>query len=290
MPLYVRHLPSTVSNVIDRDTLPKNVHMLNPSIAYPVLYLRAITMTPEGETNSVSLHNMETKETHIVTPPDMMPNVNFYQGIEDMRIVWFKDRLWFTATCTHASLRMTNELLVGVLAGDLKTIERMSVIDIGSLPVKNVCPFVHDGKLKLFDIYKQCMYLIGENDKGEFCVTEKQQLRCGAGIDVTELRSSTTPIHLFGNTWGCVVHDIIFNDNSKMINKLSYMHYWLEFDIGTQTVTFLSSPFWISHWGVEFVSGIHFNRDTDVVTLYFGVQDKMPKYAKTTIGDLRIGK
>lgn len=295
MPLYVRQLPCRTGDVIEKGSLPKHTVMMNPSIAYPILYIRTMTMNDLGEMNSITLHNMTTKETTLVNNPSTLaPSVNFYQGMEDLRLVWYKERIWFTATSTHASMRMTNELLVGMFSEDLTSIERMSVVDIGVLPVKNICPFVHEDKLKLLDVCKQCIYTVEEVCVDEewvgYKVRATQPLKCGASLSIKDLRGSSTPIRLFGDTWGCVVHDIIYNDNAKMLTKLSYLHHWMEFDMTTGTVTFLSSPFWIAHWGVEFVSGLHYDEKTDEITLYLGVDDRMPKYAKTTIGDLRIGK
>ena len=39
--------------------------------------------------------------------------------------------------------------------------------------------------------------------------------------------------------------------------KLAYMHYWIEIDMNLGQVTYISSPFWVTTFGIEFISGIN---------------------------------
>lgn len=298
MPFYVRHLPGAVSHIVDEGSVPPNHALFNPSYAAPIIYIRGTRHTALDETNFAILYNENTKEhRHVESPMDKLaPNVNLFKGIEDLRICWFEDRLWFAGTTTHASHRMTNELIVGHFDKDLKVVERISCVDIGSLPVKNVCPFVWQHKLHLLDAYKKKIYqLYDDTDTktGEwkgFKVSTRRTLEPAQGVSQEEFRGSTSPIHLHGNTWGCVVHDIIFNDNTRLVTRLSYIHHWMEFDIELGKITFISSPFWIARWGIEYVSGIQQKPGTDEITLYVGVADRLPITIKTTLHDLRIGK
>lgn len=295
MPLYVRHLPCKPGKVIDDSTLPPNTRMLNPSISVPILYIRAQVSTEIKDVNFILLHNIETKETKEIHKIPLANTVNLYQGIEDLRIQWYKNKLWFTATSTHASKNMQNELLIGYFNKDLNAIEKMSVVDLNTrLPIKNICPFVDDNKLKFLDVYKRNIYELVENeDENEpIKVVNRLNLKPAKNIKwIDEFRGSTTPIWLHGHTWGAVVHDIIYNDCSRLSNaKLSYLHYWMEFNIITGTITFLSTPFWCIKWGIEFVSGINYNYDTNNITLYMGVEDREAAFIVTTLNDLRVGK
>jgi len=250
MPFYVRKLPGKGSPIISSDGIPPNTVIFNPSYADPIIYLRAIKHSEIDEKNYVILHNTKTKETHEIQSPfdKMAPTVNLFQGIEDLRICWYKDRLWFSGTTTHMTKEMTNELIVGYFDKNLTCVERISAVDIGSLPVKNVCPFVWKDKLCLIDILKMCIYEITEeynetNIFSKFVATKIKLLHSASNINIDGFRGSTSPIHLHGNTWGCVIHDIIFNDNTRLVTRLSYLHHWLEFDIETGEITFLSTPF-----------------------------------------------
>ena len=306
MPLYIRHLPGQPSKIIDEKVIPENNVFFNPSIAWPILYIRRDEHFKTKEVNSVFLSNLETKANYNIPSPMHLleKNVNLFTGIEDLRICWYKERLWFSGTCTHVSPNMTSELLVGYFNKELNAVERMSHVDIGTIPVKNVCPFVVGEDLLLFDIYKCAIYTCTEqytsvsmdSSSGannapkfeKFIATKIKSLVPAPGLSIDGFRGSTSPVHLHGNTWGVIVHDIIFNDQAALVTRLSYLHIWMEFDVVTGTISFVSTPFWLAQWGIEYVSG--FMIKGEVVTIFLGVNDQMPLSFTTTIQDLRVGK
>lgn len=301
MPLYVRRLPvSNVTNLVDPNSIPPNHVLFNPSYADPIIYIRCTEHFATKEINYGMLYNVQTKQnTKIDHPAHLLaPTVNLFQGIEDLRICWAKDakgarRLWFSGTTTHVSNHMTNELVVGYFSMQLNAVEYLTAVDIGSLPVKNVCPFVWKDALHLLDTFKKDVFRVDFDDSGDklaLNATRVKKLRAGAGLPSEGYRGSTSPVHLHGNTWGCVVHDIIFNDNTKLVTRLSYIHHWMEFDMETGDITFFSTPFWVAHWGIEYVSGIQYDKNNGEVTLYVGEMDRACITAKTTLHDLRIGK
>jgi len=302
MPLYVRRLPAQNTAIVDPKSLPANQSLYNPSRAGNDLYIRATIYTRTNELNHALFYNVETKVTKEVKSPYhlLKKTVNLFQGIEDLRICRYNERVWFSATATHASDDMTNVLIIGYMNEYVSEVEFLQVVDIGSLPVKNVCPFVWKDKLHLLDVFLSKIYLVVE-EKDEsgalklFAVVAKEITRA-PGISDTQYRGSTSPVHLHGNTWGCVVHDIIFNDNKILVTRLAYMHHWMEFDMDRGVTTFISSPFFLQHWGVEYISGIFLPTEAtnmpvkDAVVLYYGIQDKAPMQAVTRLSDLRCGR
>ena len=306
MPLYIRHLPGQPSKIIDEKIIPENNVFFNPSIAWPILYIRRNEHFKTKEVNSIFLYNLETQANYNISSPMhlLQKNVNLFTGIEDLRICWYKEHLWFSGTCTHVSTNMTSELLVGHFNKELTAVERMSHVDIGTIPVKNVCPFVVGDDLLLFDIFKSAIYVCteqyAEQDNNtsvnanakpkfeKFIATKIKSLVTAPGLSIDGFRGSTSPVHLHGNTWGVIVHDIIFNDQATLVTRLSYLHIWIEFDVSTGVVSFVSTPFWLAQWGIEYVSG--FMIKDEVVTIFMGVQDQMPLSFTTTIQDLRVGK
>lgn len=300
MPLYIRHLPGQPAKLVDDKAIPPNNVLYNPSIAWPILYIRKTEYHQTKQVNGILLHNMETNKSYTISSPMHLleKNINTYTGLEDLRICWYKERLWFTATCTHASSNMISELCVGYFNKEFTKVERMSHVDIGSVPVKNVCPFVVGEELLLFDIYKSAIYTCTDvydtTDSVnptwlKFIATKIKSLIAAPGLSIDMYRGSTSPVHLHGNTWGVIVHDIIFNDHSApIVQRLSYLHIWMEFDITTGVVTFVSTPFWLVQWGIEYVSG--FMMKNNVVTIFLGINDKAALSFTTTINDLRVGK
>jgi hypothetical protein len=114
-------------------------------------------------------------------------------------------------------------------------------------------------------------------------------LKYGVGLENVKYRGSTSPVHLHGNTWGCIVHDIIFNDQAALVTRLSYIHHWIEFDIVSGVISFVSTPFWVAHWGIEYISGIQLIEKYKV-KLFIGVNDTSAIVCDTTLANLRVGK
>ena len=306
-PFLIRRLPTLQSgSLVDSKSFPPNTVFLNPSAAGDFTYLRAIRYEKIDQMNYALIHDTKRNVTHTINSPmDMLkPTANMFKGIEDLRIVQFKDRLWFTATSTHASHAMNSEMVLGYFDKALTRVERMSTIDAGPLPVKNVCPFVYgdgsgaDGSLRLIDTWRRVIYEVEEvfteptGTFERFALKKVANFTAASGIPDEGLRGSTSPIHLHGNTWGFVVHDMIVNDSSgPLVNRLSYFHHWVEMDMARNMITYFSSPFWIQHWGIEYVSGIKYlDREKGLVELYYGIQDQVPAKCITRLCNLRIGK
>ena len=297
MPLYIRRLPGTRSRLIDSASLTKNLVCFNPSKAGNYVYIRATEHDAIYETNHILIYDESNKTLKKVAydPSLLVPTVNLFRGLEDLRLCMWNGRLWFTATATHASSHMTNEMLLGRFNETVEAVDFLQVIDVGMRPVKNVCPFVLDGELHLLDLYKSCIYKVHSGDAagGEASATSAWHLECVKTLEwhagqADFYRGSTSPVHLHGNTWGCIAHDIIFNDSAQLVTRLSYLHHWVEFDISRGAVTFVSSPFWVALWGVEYVSGLE--KSGNKITLYLGVNDKDAAACDTTLADLRCGK
>ena len=291
--MYVRHLPCAHSFLVDREAIPKNVVLYNPSASGPYIYIRANEHSQVDEYNYILIFNDDTKQLlRIESPMNILkPSANLFKGIEDLRIMQYQNRIWFSGTTTHASYKMTNELVVGYFDETMTRVEKMSVVDIGTLPVKNVCPFVWNERLHLIDTFLRKIYEISvDEESGNIVATCIKKIEYGHGIDTKAYRGSTSPVHLHGNTWGFVVHDIIFNDELRLVTRLSYIHHWVEMDMERGVITFVSSPFWCVHWGIEYVSGIRYDKTSNKVELFLGVQDTTPMQVLTTLQNLRVGK
>lgn len=296
--MIVRQLPGTKGYLIDPDLpTPPTISHYNPSATDDIICIRLTEHSAKEDLSDMLICNTKTKSTIKVKSPYQLlqKTYNTYKGLEDVRIVKFRDRLWFTASCTHASSSMLNELVVGYFNTSNTQIEKVQRLYIGPPPVKNICPFVASDRLMLLDVYQQKVFEVCyQPDTKEISIAYERTLANNVPHDYGKLRGSSNPVHLHGNTWGCVVHSIIFNNGVHKMNQLAYMHHWLEFDLHRSTVTYLSTPFWCMHWGVEFVSGCVIEKEEDSVEpaihLYLGVRDKMPAKVKTTLHDLRIGR
>lgn len=291
MPLYVRRLPCGMYGVMaDEKTLPNNISLYNPSKSTNWLYIRKTELNNTGEINSIIMKHNTGAIINIPSPYDLLvKTVNLFRGLEDLRICEFNGRVWFSAACTHISDNMDNELVIGLFNKDVSGVEKIQMVDIGSKPVKNVIPFVFNDTLLLLDIYLNKIYeLKTEEDTEKWYVTVYKILQPAAGVSSEKYRGSSGPIHINGTVFGCIAHDIIFNDNNVLVTRLSYLHHWIEFDISTGLITFISTPFWIYHWGIEYVSGIE--KTEKGIDIYLGIRDKIPMRVETSLANLRVGK
>lgn len=292
----IRKLPCELSNLLGNNpNLPKYTYF-NPSSCLPYIYIRTIEKVGTAcEINHISIYNRETGTMRCIkTPPErLLPTCGFYRGIEDARIFRYRGRLWFIATSTHVAGSYHSQMMIGRFNADVSDVEFTQFLDYGAKPMKNTCPFVHDDKILTLDTLQMCIHEIvceTQEDGTEVYkpVLYKKLAPC-ANLAQYGMRGSTCPIHLHGNLWGCIVHEHIRQAREKMMS-LAYISYWIEFDIERGMVTFLSAPFVVAQWGIEFVSGIEYNRDKDEVELFLGVSDQVAVVAKTKLHDLRVGQ
>lgn len=292
--MKVRRIPGRKGTIMDPKQFPPNNIFYNPSVDQDgeYVYLRNTEVRPNVEYNHFVLYHVPTQQLRKIVIPEgvLLPSYNAYQGIEDVRIVTHKGKMWFTATSTHATKDMRNSILFGCLNADRTAIEKANVLPNFLPPAKNINPFVWKDQLMLLDAYEQHIYKVEEVD-GVYVATLWKELHVAKGLAHCKYRGSTAPIHLHGNMMGYIVHDVIYNDSSAMPgSKLSYLHYWVEFDIERGVIVNLSAPFWCLHWGIEFVSGLRYDQQKQEVYLYFGVKDETPCLCTTYLHDLRCGK
>lgn len=292
----IRKLPCELSNLLGNNPqLPKYTYF-NPSSATPYIYVRTIEKIGTAcEINHLSIYNRKTGTLRCIkTPPErLLPTCGFYRGIEDARIFHYRARLWFIATSTHVAGSYHSNMMIGRFNDDVSDIDFIQPLDYGMKPMKNTCPFVYEDKILTLDTLQMCIHEIvceKQEDGTEVYkpILYKKLTGC-TNLDKYSMRGSTCPIHLHGNLWGCIVHEHIRQAREKMMS-LAYISYWIEFDIERAMVTFLSAPFVVAQWGIEFVSGIEYNRDKDEVELLLGVSDQVAVVAKTKLHDLRVGQ
>ncbi len=295
--MIVRQLPGKKGYLIDPEApSPPNLVYYNPSATHDTVCMRLTEHSVKEDLSDMLLCVKNQAPKKVSSPYHALQRTyNTYKGLEDMRIVEYNHRLWFTASCTHASSNMLNELVVGYFNDTRTSVEKVQRLHVGPLPVKNICPFVVQDKLLLLDVYQGKVFEVCYDvETCAISIAYERTLTNDIVHAYGKLRGSSSPVHLHGNTWGCVVHSIIFNDGTHKVNQLAYMHHWMEFDVARSTVTYISTPFWCMHWGVEFISGCVLEKKDEslepVINLYLGVRDKLPAKIETTLTDLRIGR
>jgi hypothetical protein len=277
--------------MLDVSKFEKNMTFYNPSASKQFISFRVTVNDNRVLLNNVALYNKDKKSlTFIDSPMHLLhPTCNLYRGLEDVRIMYHKNVIWFTATSTHASEHMTNELVFGRFNESATCIQKIWVIDIGTLPAKNILPFVYSDDIYILDVFQKKIFRLDyDTEKDTYVATLYRELSgFPSGLP---LKGSTSPVHLHGDIWGCVVHTDIVNEEQRHTNRVSYLHYWMEIDVDRGAVTFLSLAFWCAKWSFEYISGIDYNPDTSEVNLYGGVEDRVPVTITTRLCFLRNSK
>ena len=87
------------------------------------------------------------------------------------------------------------------------------------------------------------------------------------------------------NLYGALVHDLYI-----VFGERYYLHHWIEIDISQWKLVYMSKPFILAYFGIEFATGITWeNDDHKTVKIYFGLKNTRAYYTICSLQDLRQG-
>jgi hypothetical protein len=200
------------------------------------------------------------------------------KSMEDLRLFDYNDTTWFTSCSRRKSDNYFESYLYNVGNDILDYNFRLEhTFSEPIAHVKNLVPLVtKQSQLYIIDVLQGIFYDYSCNMKS-----------CKINNTMCEGLSGSTqfiPVDSDGTTYGALVHS--FQIEPVTIDRY-YKHYWIEIDISTWTFTYLSEPFLLNTYGIEFASGIEKIDDTCVQILY-GSNDKTSYTCITTFANLRI--
>jgi len=231
--------------------------------------------------NKIKLIDKVTNESNIIDYNYAKSPSLYSEGLEDLRIVEFNNKLWFSAVYKN-----NNELystIIGFFNDSKNNIEKI-VYDFKSDSnnnIKNIVPLVHDNLLHFIDTLNKIIYKL-DNETLELSSDPLEST-----IDNLNIRGSTEFIKLNNNIYGGIVHNSINISKGYDINKYYYFH-WIEIDMQPKTIIKLSKPFIFKNWGITFVSGIFLQKNT--LHIYYSEHDKDIYDAVIDINLLRNNK
>lgn len=167
-------------------------------------------------------------------------------GLEEMRLVWWRDAWWFAATERTFSPQWYPGTALGRLSSDGSYVEHLVSLryaDAG-IVVKNWLPFVQDGRLLLLHHCDPLVIL--EPDLVSGICTEVYRSRLP--LNLFRYRGSCPPI-LVNGVYLFMVHEV-----SEVENNLIYLHRFVEMDQRWR-ITRVSRAFSFWHRGVESACG-----------------------------------
>lgn len=264
-------------NVDATDEKGRALNFINPSASKDYIYFRAMLASKEW-ISTICIFDKHASKFGMVDEHPECPN------IEDLRIFDYQNRVWFVGFMRR-SLDKIFETYVGYFNADCSYIEKIIArISSPTKHIKNITPLIHDNKLWLIDILTGTIY---KHDDSTVCPSHT--------LDMSLIHESMAAYsnRVFGTTPYVNIQDTIYGGLIHITKKIGghtcYFYKWIEIDVATWSVVFVSKPYVIQKLGIVFVSHIEKIGD-DRFELMFGQDDENTCRCETSLRELRNQK
>lgn len=255
-----------IYNVMRVDSLvlddnKERLYMINPSTSGHHTYYRAVNLR-----NWKSYALIDDAVTNDLTTLDTTQCDN----IEDLRLFTLNNELHFIGY--KRGLNSTFETHTGYIKDN--TLYPTHTLKDPTQHIKNIVPLQTATDLYFIDIHTKTVY-----------DSSLKPIHTIANLPTDlPLYGSTRFIHLSNTIFGALVHNSFSFSNRSLIY---YYYYWVELDITTWSITFVSKPFIVYKLSLVFVTDICKITDS-VVEILFGYKDRRACKGVVKIEDLRI--
>lgn len=281
---------------------PAHLALCNPSIAYDAtrrrfrVIVRAINFgfTESGEyffrtsggfqtvnyLADLDMHLGLTRvqplsDDHYRRPPPASYPVT---GIEDLRLIRFRDQWWAVGSNPNVDHRPTMQVVLVRIRNGQLTDRRALTSNQNMRMEKNWMPAVHPITGHLHLVYRCSPTTVLRYRHSQ--ATVRPAFVHDGPLLARGLRGGSQVIPFDGG-YLCLVHDVIVPDGE---HRRTYLHRWLWFT-PTWRIGKLSAPFFFRRHGVEFVAGLTQVGKTLLVS--FGVDDAEAWLARLPVDHVR---
>lgn len=199
-------------------------------------------------------------------------------GIEDLRLIRFRSQWWAVASSPNLDHRPTMQCVLVRLKDGKLTSRRSLTSNQNTRMEKNWMPAVHPRTGHLHLVYS-CSPTVVLRYRHNQATVDPVFIREAPPL-ARGLRGGSQAIPFDGG-YLCLVHDVSVEDGE---NTRIYFHRWLWFT-ATWQIGKLSPPFFLRHYGVEFVAGLTKVGKTLLVS--FGVNDAEAWLARIPVAHVR---
>jgi hypothetical protein len=186
-------------------------------------------------------------------------------GLEDLRLVWFRDALWFSATCCQVPGANGNpQVVIGRIARDLSRVEHLVPLrwPAAQAVEKNWLLWPNDDELSCVYAFDPFTVLTGINtETGDVLTSSNNPTRWFPG----RFRGSAAPL----KSGLALVHDV-----ANFEDRNIYTHRFIQLD-PRDGITAYSDPFFLEHVGIEYACGMSITGTTLSIT--YGLEDREAK-------------
>jgi len=220
-------------------------------------------------------------ETLIMDDPSLLKYQTRTQGLEDLRIFYFKNDIYFVATTCQLNLQGIPKMCIGKFElnklDNIVSVNKVTLLEgpILERPEKNWMPLIVDGELLL--IYSFGPYIIYKPniETGE-C---KEFFKKNPLFDFSRFAGSAPPIP-FDDGYLVMVHEGIWLDRKYYIHRFAYLDKNLE-------IKKVSKPFTFKHKGVEMCCGMVVNHSEDKLIMMVALEDREAYFGLIDLSNVR---
>jgi hypothetical protein len=207
---------------------------------------------------------LEEREVTLETSPLRVVRV---QGLEDCRVVRFREALWATCATNDRHPAATVQQLLCRIDGDGRVSHAVPLVGrFDGIPQKNWLPFAEGDRLCAIHSYDPLIVIELDVDTGRYEIVFETAMPLAAD----HWRGSGGPVRWNGKRL-LVIHEAAHRKGGDGREERVYVHRFVELDERFRLTRF-SEPFVFAHKGIEFVCGLSLGHDDDVL-LGLGIED-----------------
>jgi tetratricopeptide (TPR) repeat protein len=229
----------------------------------------------DGRIRSMNLHIWFDRDFTILSSAEIDESLlertqpyattSWVQGIEDPRLVRWREGWWFVANSRVIDPRGNPLTLLGRLDDEAMEVTFLTPLTYANSREveKNWLPFVHEDRLLLVYASDPMIVLEPDLDSGRCREVHVED----SSFNVDRYRGSAPPMP-YRNGYLYTIHEASYLDNRRI-----YLHRFVEMDRQFQ-ITRVSRLFHVWHTGVEFNCGMCLNHAGDALLLTFSYEEE----------------
>ena len=241
----------------------------------------------DGRIRSMNLHIWFDREFNILSSAEVDETVlertqpyattAWVQGIEDPRLVRWRDTFWFVGNSRVINARGNATTILGRLDGEATVVDYLKPLTYadGREFEKNWLPFVHEDRLLLLYASDPTIVLEPDLDSGG-CREVHNEL---PAMNFDRYRGSAPPIP-YGDRYLYTIHEASYLDSRRI-----YLHRFVEIDRQFH-ITRVSRLFHVWHTGVEFNCGMCLSHTGDALLLTFSYEEQQSWLLNVPLSDV----
>jgi hypothetical protein len=260
-----------------------NVEVKNNNLEYKVYRDdKLIAPNLENPVSTINLLAQIDKNLNITNTEQLDLNINlssypfFVKGIEDIRIIEFEGGVYFIGNSREVTPDNIPKMILGKYDLEKKNIEKILLLHgyEDNNCQKNWSPFIYRDKLLLIYSFSPFIILEPNLETGK-CSIYKNEKQL---YNYSNFRGGSQGFYI-NNDLYFLIHEVV-NNNGRL-----YFHRFVKLkeDLSIEKVSY---PFYFENWGIEYVAGAIYDKDSEKILISWGENDKNANLSSIRINNL----